>query len=290
MIDFLVTVVMPIAMFTMMFAIGLTLGLDDFKGVMAFPKVVLLGLFIQLLLLPAIGFALAGFFTLNTMVAVGFVALAASPGGTLSNLVTHIGKGNTALSIVLTVMATMVTLLTLPLWINFALRSFGGTETIVEIPLLKTALELGMFTLVPVMIGIYARSKKPELEKKEPYLSRTSALTIFLVFVAATILDEGKTLSNPGAVFLPCVLLTATAVLLGFGIPRVVGVDSRDSATTAVEICMKNVILPIFVATNSLQDMDATLASAVYMAGMVPAAVAVMLVFNFYKKRAEPGS
>lgn len=287
MIDFLTEVVMPIAMFIMMFAMGLTLTLQDFKQIMVFPKAVLLGLFIQLLLMPAIGFALATVFNLNTMVAVGFIVLAACPGGTLSNLVVHLGKGNTALSITLTVLATMVTLFTLPLWTNLALQSFGGTETMVEIPLIKTALELGMFTLVPVMIGLYARNRAPHWEKKEPYLSRGSAIITVLVFLTGAVLDEGRTLSKLGDVLLPCVLLTAAAVLLGFGIPRVLGVDSRNSATTAVENCMKNVLLAIFIATNSLHDLDAALASAVYMVGYVPAAVAVMIVFNFFKKRAE---
>ena len=287
MIEFMTEVILPIAMFTMMFAMGLTLTPQDFKQIMVFPKAVLLGLFIQLLLTPAIGYALVSVFTLKTMVAVGFVTLAASPSGTLSNVVVHIGKGNTALSITLTALATMVTLFTLPLWINFAMRSFSGTETIVEVPILQTALELGMFTLVPVTIGLYTRSRAPHWEKKEPYLTRGSALTTFLIFIAVNVLDEGKTLSSPGAVLLPCVLLTATAVLLGFGIPRVLGVDSRDSVTISVETCMKNVVLPIFIAMTSLHDLDATLASAVYMVGYLPAAVAVMIVFNLFKKRAE---
>ena len=285
--EFLSEIVMPIAMFTMMFAMGLTLSLEDFKKIMVFPKAVLLGLVIQLLLMPAIGFALASVFPLKTMVAVGFVALAASPGGTLSNVVAHLGKGNTALSISLTGLATMVTLFTMPTWINFTLRYLGGPETTVEVPVLKTALELGMFTLVPITIGMFARSRAPQWEKKEPYLSRGSALAVFLVFVAVTILDKGETLTSPGAILLPCLMLIATAILLGFGIPKVLGVDLRDSATTSVEVCMKNVVLPIFVAMTSLQDLDATLASMVYMAGMVPAAIAVMIVFNFFKKRVE---
>jgi BASS family bile acid:Na+ symporter len=283
MIELMIEVVLPIAIFMMMFAMGLTLTLQDFKQIMVFPKAVLLGLLIQLLLLPAIGFALATIFNLNNMVAVGFVMIAACPSGTLSNVVVHIGKGNTALSITLTALATMVTLFTLPLW----MRSFSGTETIVEVPIMKTALELGMFTLVPVTIGLYARSRAPHWENKEPFLTRGSALTTLLIFVAVNVLDEGKTLSRPGAVLLPCVLLTAAAVLAGFGIPRVLGVGSRDSVTTAVETCMKNVVLPIFIAMTSLHALDATLASAVYMVGMVPAAVAVMIVFNFFKKRAE---
>jgi len=94
-------------------------------------------------------------------------------------------------------------------------------------------------------------------------------------------------MTSPGAVLLPCVMLIVTAILLGFGIPKVMGVNLKDSATTSVEVCMKNVVLPIFVAMHSLHDLDAALASMVYTAGMVPAAAAVMIAFNLLKKTAE---
>ncbi len=284
MIDHLINIVMPIAMFTLMFSMGLTLGLKDFKRVMVYPKAVLVGLCIQLLLMPAIGFFLASCFALPTMVAVGFVALAACPGGTASNVVVHLGKGNTALSITLTVTATFVTLFTLPLWINYALRFFGGTETIVEIPLLRTAVELSMFTMVPVMIGMFVKSRAPELIKIEPYLSKGSAGTMVLVFVVATIIDEGKALNSAGAVLLPCSILIVVALLIGFGVPRILGSNARDSVTTAVEICLKNVLLALFIVTNSLHDMDAAQASAIYMVGMFPAAIAIMIFYNYFKK------
>lgn len=287
MVDLLAEVVVPIAMFVMMFGMGLTLSIADFKQIVVFPKAVLWGLVIQLLLMPAAGLALASAFSLGTMAAVGFVALASSPGGTLSNVVAHLGKGNTALSISLTGLATMVTLFTMPLWINFALRSFGGPETTVQVPILKTALNLAMFTVVPVSIGMYTRTRAPHLEKKEPYLSRGSALTTFLVFVVAAVVEGGNTMTSPGAVVVPCLMLIATAVLLGFAIPKVMGVNLKDSATTSAEVCMKNVVLPIFVAMNSLQSLDAALPSMVYTAGMVPAAAAVMIVFNLFNKTYE---
>jgi len=287
MTDFLAEVVVPIAMFVMMFGMGLTLSIEDFKQILVFPKAVLLGLFIQLLLMPAAGFGAASVFSLHTMVAVGFVALASSPGGTLSNVVAHLGKGNTALSISLTGLATMVALFTMPLWINFALRSFGGPETTVQVPILKTALNLAMFTVVPVTIGMYTRVRAPHLEKKEPYLSRGSALTTFIVFVIAAIVEQDNTMTSPVAVILPSSMLIAAAVLLGFAIPWVTGVNLKDSATTSCEVCMKNVVLPIFIAMNSLHSLDAALPSMVYTAGMVPAAAAVMIVFNLLIKRTE---
>jgi len=287
MVDLLAEVVVPIAMFVMMFGMGLTLSISDFKQVMVFPKAVLLGLFIQLLLMPAAGFGVASAFSLNTMVAVGLVALASSPGGTLSNVVAHLGKGNTALSISLTGLATMVALFTMPLWINLSLQYFGGPETTVEVPVLKTALNLAMFTVVPVTIGMYARSRAPHLEKHEPYLSRGSALTTFVAFIIASIAEGGNTGTSPTAVIVPCMALIAAAILLGFGIPRVMGVNLKDSATTSVEVCMKNVVLPIFVAMNSLDSLEAAMPSMVYTAGMVPAAATVMIAFNLFKKNTE---
>ncbi len=286
-VELLRQVVMPIAMFTMMFAMGLTLTLKDFGNLLIFPKIMLLGLFIQLMILPAIGIFLAMSFPLNTMIAVGLVALAASPGGTLSNFVTHLGKGNTALSILLTVIATMLALITLPLWINLALTYFNEPGTFVKIPVLKTAFDLGLFTVLPLWIGLFAVKKYPKLESKERYLSRGAALIILLVFIAVTVIDKAETLTNPGVIILPCLMLLFSAAVLGYFIPRFLGVNTKDSATISVELCMKNVVLVVFVAMHSLKDLEAAYAGTVYMAGMVPMGIAIMIIYNFFEKRTQ---
>ena len=87
----LVQILVPITMFTLMFAMGLTLTLADFKRVIRMPKAIIVGLLINLVILPVVGLGLAYGFELSAMLAVGLVAVAACPGGTTSNVIVHMG-------------------------------------------------------------------------------------------------------------------------------------------------------------------------------------------------------
>lgn len=89
----IIQVLVPITMFGLMFGMGLTLTPADFRRVLSVPKAVIVGLFLQLLALPAIGLGLAINFELSAMLALGLVAVAACPAGTTSNIVVHMGRG-----------------------------------------------------------------------------------------------------------------------------------------------------------------------------------------------------
>jgi len=282
-----IKVIVPIFMFTLMFGMGLTLTKADFKRVLVFPKPTLIGLVLQLLILPAVGFFLAYSFDLPTMIAVGLVAVAACPGGTTSNVIVHMGKGDTALSITLTATATAVTLFTLPLWVSYTLAFFGGSDTAVDMPILRTAAQLALFTVVPVGLGMFARSRKPSLVEREPIISKISTIAMVLAFVAAGIVEGEKTLGSAGAVVIPSVLFVLAALVLGYGVPRLSGISNKDSSTIAVETCLKNVLLSLFLATNSLNSLEAAYGSAVVMVVMMPVAVGIMVAYRYSNKREE---
>jgi len=286
MVETIIQVIVPITMFTLMFGMGLTLTAADFKRVLVFPKPTFIGLVLQLLALPAIGLALAYSFELSAMIAVGLVAVAACPGGTTSNVVVHMGKGDTALSITLTATATAVTLFTLPLWVNYTLGIFGGAETTVEMPIIKTAAQLALFTVFPVGLGMFARSRKPSLVEREPIISKVSTVAMITAFIGAGIADSGNTLANAGVVVIPSALLVLAALVLGYGVPRLSGISKKDSATIAVETCLKNILLSLFLATNALKELDAAYASAVVGMIMMPVAVGIMVAYNISNKRA----
>ncbi len=276
----LMNVIVPITMFTLMFGMGLTLTGADFKRILQFPRATLMGLTVQLVVSPAIGFGLAYGFDLPLMMAVGLVAVAACPGGTTSNVIVHLGKGDTALSITLTATATMATLLTLPVWINFSLFFFGGGETTIQMPILKTAAQLGLFTVLPVALGMLARKLRPRLLEVEPAITKVSVVAMLSGLLTMAFVDENNTLGQAGQLVAPTLLFILMAVVFGFAVPKMCGVGSRASATIAVETCLKNVLLSLFVATNSLQDLDAALASAVAIVAIAPMAILVMVMYN----------
>src|SRR5690606_40440343 len=107
-------VFLPLALFIIMLGMGLTLKLNDFRNVILFPKAVGIGLILKLVFIPLLTFGMLYMIPLQPELAVGFVLLAACPGGATTNLITHLAKGDVALSITLTAIASVITVFTIP--------------------------------------------------------------------------------------------------------------------------------------------------------------------------------
>jgi BASS family bile acid:Na+ symporter len=281
----LVQILVPITMFTLMFAMGLTLTLADFKRVIRLPKAIIVGLLINLVILPVVGLGLAYGFELSAMLAVGLVAVAACPGGTTSNVIVHMGKGDTALSISLTAIATLITLFTLPLWVNFTLTQFADQATVIEMPVLKTAAQLALITLLPVALGMTARRHKPEWIKAEPVLSKVSTIAMIAAILGAGIADSSNLLQEASTIVVPAILLLTAAVAIGLLLPKSLGINTRDSVTIAVESSLKNIMLSFFIATNVLKVTDAAYASVIIGMVMMPVAVVIMVIYRQTNKQ-----
>ncbi len=282
----LLQIAVPITMFTLMFAMGLTLTLADFKRVVRLPKSILVGLLINLAILPVVGLGLAYSFELSAMLAVGLVAVAACPGGTTSNVIVHMGKGDTALSISLTAIATLITLFTLPLWVNYTLTQFADQATVIEMPVLKTAAQLALFTLLPLVLGMTARRYKPNWVKAEPLLSKVSTIAMISAFIGAGVADSGNMLQEAGSVVVPAILLLTAAVTIGLLLPKSLGINTKDSVTIAVESSLKNILLSFFIATNALKVTEVAYASAIIGVVMIPVAIGIMVFYRQTNKQA----
>ena len=113
-----------VALFIIMIGMGLSLTTADFKRVLRFPKAVFIGFLNQIILLPLIAFGLTQFFDVSNEIAIGVMILSACPGGPTSNLVTHLAKGDTALSVTLTAVNSLITIISIPLIVNFAVSEF----------------------------------------------------------------------------------------------------------------------------------------------------------------------
>ena len=118
----LTNLLLPLALGVIMLGLGMGLSLDDFRRVARYPRAVLTGLILQVLILPAVAFALALAFGLPPELAVGLMLLAASPGGATANIYSHLARGDVALNITLTAINSLLCLLTLPLILNLSLE------------------------------------------------------------------------------------------------------------------------------------------------------------------------
>lgn len=158
----LVEIGLPIALFIIMVGIGLTLTTGDFRREAKAPRGAVVGTAAQLIVMPLVGFAVAAALGLSPALAVGLVILAACAGGTTSNLVTYLAKGNVALSVALTVIGSVGSIVTIPVAANLALRwQSASSDEAVRVPVGPTVGLLVLVVLVPIVIGMAIRHRAP---------------------------------------------------------------------------------------------------------------------------------
>ncbi|HYH60236.1 MAG TPA: bile acid:sodium symporter, partial [Solirubrobacterales bacterium] len=121
-------VALPIALAVIMISLGLELTRVDFKRIFVYPKGVAIGLLNLAVIAPLLAFGIAELFNLPPILAIGLVLLGASPGGTMANLLTHLARGDTALSVTMTALSSLGALIVVPVYLNLAANHFSGSE------------------------------------------------------------------------------------------------------------------------------------------------------------------
>lgn len=256
---------LPLSLFIIMLGMGMSLVINDFKQVVLFPKAVVLGLVGQIIVLPLIAFGLVLLFEATPMIAVGVMLLAACPGGSTSNLISHLAKGDTALSISLTAISSLITVATIPFVVGLSMAYFLDADQTIQLPLKKTIITLVVITLVPVSLGMWIRKKYPVFaQKQETKVNVFSAL--FLAFlVAAIIIQQTEVIKNGLATTgLVVLCLNAFAMISGYVIARLFQLNTQQSTTMSVEIGIQNGTLAILVATTILHQPTIAIPAAIY--------------------------
>jgi bile acid:Na+ symporter, BASS family len=262
----LIEVGLPLALFVIMVGIGLTLTTDDFRREGRRPRSAIVGSLGQLLVMPALGFAIAALLALPPALAVGLVIVAACPGGTTSNLVAYLCRANVALSIVLTVVASLVTIVTLPIAANLALAwQPTASEVAISVPIARTVALLVGIVLVPVAIGMTVRRKAPaRAGSLETVVSVFGAIVLvaLIVGIAISVRDEFwelLTAAGPAAL-----LLNVAGILAGIALGALARVPSGDRLTFGVELGIKNSTLGILIAATVIGSERMAIPAAVY--------------------------
>jgi BASS family bile acid:Na+ symporter len=167
-----------------MFGIGLSLTAGDFTRIIRYPKALLSALGAQMLGLPILAFLINLIVPLPAELKVGFIILAASPGGATSGFLTYLWRGNVALSLSITSINSFLTLFSIPLVVNLGLRVFMGRETDLHLPFWETVQHIFFITIIPASIGVYVRHRFPVFADK----IRIPAKYVMLVFLAIVFL------------------------------------------------------------------------------------------------------
>ncbi|AMO71333.1 bile acid:sodium symporter family protein [Sphingorhabdus sp. M41] len=249
------TVIIGWGLIAVMFSLGLSLTVKDFAYVLQNRRSIGAGLIGQLLLLPPLGCAVVILFGLPPALAIGLLILAFSPGGITSNAVVFAAKGNVALSVVLTSIASLVTVLSTPLLINLSLDYFMTEGTAPAFSVVDTVGRLFQMTILPIVLGMIIRRGVPALAERLVVWLRPAALIVLLCVIGFSVYISADLVWQNIAIAGPAVLaLNIFAMLLGLWLARMFRLDDRDSITIGIEVGVQNATVATFLTMAVMND------------------------------------
>ncbi|MCC6072209.1 bile acid:sodium symporter family protein [Massilia sp. GCM10020059] len=277
------------ALALIMFGLGLSLTIGDFRRLLGHPKAVILALVLQAVVLPAICYGLIVGLGVAPVFAVGLMLLAASPGGVSANLFSHLFGGNVAMNISLTAINTLLSIVSLPLIANFAIETFAKSGQVVPMQTGKVIEVIGI-VLVPVAVGMFVKSRAPAFAARMDAPMKRFSMVVLAALAIIAIAKEWTAMTTSFAsIGLAVVAFNAISLGMGYYVPRLMGLDKPNAIAIGYEIGIHNSTLAIFVALSVLGDFQLMLPAAIYSVSMYVLATAFgFLVLG--RKRAVVGA
>lgn len=281
------TYLLPLSLSVIMLGMGLSLDKRDFSNIVRYPKPVVTGLLSQIILLPLVTFLIFFFTDLNPYVKVGFVLITACAGGSATNIITLMLKGNLALSVSLTALNSLVILITLPLMVKLGLIIFIGIEKTIHLDVIDTVLNILLTIIIPTFIGMSVRNYffRFAVKVQKP-LKIILPFILFSVFIVMIFLDDEDSQKDitdymylvPWAILLNFVSMTVVYLL-----SKYLKLGGKNNFTISIEVGLKNSIVGIYVAESLLNSHEIAMVSVVY--GSVT--FFSTLLFGYLAKRVE---
>ncbi|MGI9246337.1 MAG: bile acid:sodium symporter family protein [Steroidobacteraceae bacterium] len=251
---FLNTALLPGAIGVIMFGLGLSLTTADFVRVLRYPRAVVTGLLVQTVVLVGLAYAVTQLFALPPPLAVGLMLLAASPGGALANIFSHLAHGDVALNVTLTAVNSALALVWLPLVLRWAINHFLDADQYVPAPTQKLV-EVGTIIVVPVLLGMLVRRLAVDLARRAERPVRFISLLLLAAILVVSITGSGRKLAHQFAdMGVACLTFNLVSMAIGYYLPRAVGLDARQSISIAFEIGVHNAAIAIYIAFAVLRD------------------------------------
>lgn len=243
-----------------MFGMGLTMRSSDFKIVFSKPKDVILGCLMQFTIMPLLAFGLGKVFRLEEALLVGVVLVGTCPGGTSSNVMTFLSKGDVALSIGMTGVSTLLAPFLTPAITYLLLRAT------VDVNVLSMFVSIIQVVIVPIGLGIIINRFFGETTKKiEKILPLVSVTAIVMIVAAVVSANSEKILTTGAIVFVVVILHNCMGYLLGFSIAKLLKLDIAKCKAMSIEVGMQNSGLASGLAGQAFPTMAlATVPGAVF--------------------------
>jgi BASS family bile acid:Na+ symporter len=273
------SVVLPAVAAVVMLGLGLALTVADFARVLTVPRAVLVTLLCQVVLLPAVCFGLVVGVRLEPDLAIGMMILAASPGGVMATVFSHLAGGDVALNVTVTAVNSVLAVVTLPVVVTLSVAYFVGEGAVVGLQTDKLV-QVAFVLLAPVAIGMAVRRRFPAFaDRMERPVRVASLIAVFLAICTAILQEREGFLTGLGQVGLLCLAFSVLSLTLGYVVPRLARVAHRQAVSAALEIGIHNAVVAITVAITVLGNAEAAIAPAMYGVLMfLPAAVFARLM------------
>jgi BASS family bile acid:Na+ symporter len=277
---------LPGSLVAIMVSMGLSLTADDFRQVFRNKRALIFGVCSMLVVPPLIGLGLALTVVPTAALAVGFILLATTPGGMLSNLFTDMAKGDLALSMSMTLILSLIYIFVVPFYAHFALLHFMGLEADVQVPLASFFWDIFSITILPAGVGFAVRAWRPDFAIWfKRYLKNAATIVLFSSF-GVILYDQVPVLrENLGALFWITVALNLIMVVVVMTIVRFAGFTRRENVAIGIEHLMRQEGTAIFIAVSIVGNNEMSLP----MIMNTPVALCFVLLFVTVARRiSEP--
>ena len=266
-----------------MFGMGMALRIEDFSIVFSRPRDVVIGCLAQFTIMPLLAFALSRLFSLDEALAVGVLLVGCCPGGTASNVITYLAKGDLALSVGMTATSTVLAPVATPLLVWLLA---GKT---VNVDVAGMLLSILWVVILPIVAGLVVKWLWPKFtEKATAYLPALSSLAIALIVLIVISANAQKLLMGGLVIILVVVLHNLSGLALGYLIGKLLHMPAAKRKAISIEVGMQN---------SGLASGLATLHFAVYPMATIPGAVFSVwhnisgaVVARIYARMAPPAS
>lgn len=263
--DLFSSLLLPLSLALIMFSLGLGLTPTDFGRIVRQPRALLVGVVCHFILLPLVCFAMIKVSGMAGVFAVGFMILAASPTGTTSNLLTYLARGDVALALSFTAVASVLTIFTLPLIVVFALDHFAGSAQTVRAPAGMMMAQIFIMLGLPVAIGMFVRHRwTARALRIEPVATRIATVLFIIIVLGAVSKNWAALRDNFGTLAPFAISLNLLMLAIGFGVARLARLSRQQSVTLGIETSVQNATLAMVIASTVLKQDQMAVPGALY--------------------------
>jgi BASS family bile acid:Na+ symporter len=237
-------IVLKIILAIIMYGVALDIRSSQIKSIVTNPKSIIVGMIAQFIIFPFFSFLLMTFTNPPPSVAIGMLVVASCPGGNVSNYLTYLSRGNTALSVIMTFFSTIAALVMTPFNINFWGKMYGPTNELVQNISLNPyeVMESVIFLLgIPLVIGLMVRKNNESLaDKHEKFLKKFSMIFLALFVVGALVVNFKIFLENIHHIIGIVFLQNGIALLSGYGLATICKLNEADRRAVTIEVGIQN--------------------------------------------------